>query len=181
MKGPHLLPQPASPLLEGWMRYERKDDTWRNGRRMLLPRAGLLLTNTHSSFLPPSATWPHRHQTSSFTKGTLPRHRSQASVTPRMDAPLCRQGACRNPAEMFHMLVVAASCGGWLTGHPAGTPCPTALEQEVGVSNSSDLTQCHNIPQCSRLGQDLMPPLAQGHFFLLLNIQSKLKVEKHQA
>lgn len=64
---------------------------------------------------------------------------------------------------------------------PWGTPCPTALEQEVGVSNSSDLTQCHNIPQCSRLGQDLMPPLAQGHFFLLLNIQSKLKVEKHQA
>lgn len=110
MKGPHLLLQPGSPLLEGWMWYARKDDTGRNGRRMLLPRAGLLPTSTHSSFWPPSATRPQRHQTSSFVTGTLPRHRSEASVMPGMDAPQCRPGGCRNPAEIFHELVVAGSC-----------------------------------------------------------------------
>lgn len=61
--------------------------------------------------------------------------------------PLCRQGACRNPAEMFHVLVVAASCWGDSQDTLGGTPCPTALQQELlGVSNSSGLTQCHNIP-----------------------------------
>lgn len=159
MKGSHLLLQEASPLLEGWMWYERKDDTRRNGRRMLLPRADLLLTSTHSSFWPPKATWPQRHQTSSFIKGTLTRHRNQASVMAGMDVHPCSD---KEPAEIQQRCSTwwwRLQLLGWLPGHPGGTPCPPALEKELlGVFNSSDLTQCHNIPvfQSGR-GSDATP------------------------